>query len=272
MTAFSNESILTVCPQEVVLKIIEFALIADHHGKKWLQGVIDIDLTRNTRKQKPNVAVALLQTSRRVYHIARPILLRANTIRFCGSGSDILKVLKITSLRSCQMKSCNLVTLPVLDQVVFYLGTGQRKRDKSRGVKKIAESLKKATSHTHIKIKNLTLIWDLPCWTKYFQPCHFAEALFGLEVTESLTLTGCAFSSAQEEALQSIPKALKMRPRPRNFSNRLIQYVVDNSESTYDSDWSTYFFLRYEAEYGALAAEGARLKALRLAGNSCLSL
>ena len=269
--AFSNKSIFTFCPQELILKIVEIALTADHHGKEWLHGVININLTKKDSKtQKPNVAVALLRTSRMMYHLARPILLKVNTLRFCGSGSDISKVLRPTRLQSCLVEVCSLDTLPVLDHVVLYLGTSQRKRDKTRGVKMIAHNLKKATSRAKIRIRHLTLVWELPCWTLYFQPSHFAQGLTNLEVKESLTLTGPAFSSVQEEGLQCIPKELKMLPWPRNFQKHLIQYIADRNRSVDDSSWDMYFFLRYEAECRALAAHGAKLKAIRLAGVRCV--
>ncbi|KAL9103195.1 MAG: hypothetical protein Q9187_009036 [Circinaria calcarea] len=253
------KSILEIFPAEILLRIFEFALHADHHNPPdpMNDGVIYLDcVSADKTGQQPNVAVALLRTCHAVYHAALPFLYE-NSITFGRCGGDLLLVLNASEVQSCVDGGCmTTMSLPNLREVTLFIDDSNQDSCDWGSAQCYEYLLRRLTCQTKLVVESLALVCKPYSWTPSFGPAQFATGLENIEVTRSLVLYGHGLGP--EEYFSAIPKALNMQPKPEfidiSGSHQYVKYHVNKSKMT-DKEWDTCFQKEQELKAAKVVAE-----------------
>ncbi|MCJ1480169.1 hypothetical protein MMC06_000323 [Schaereria dolodes] len=263
-----QSSFFDILPDEVVNCICRYAMTAENGRIKldnYSQEYIFSMQVGYLPGEPKNIGLALLRTCHKAYHMARDFLYSENELIFGKLGLDLPVVLRPLGLDTCVAPICGTGYLrPSLDKLTLSLGHDHQQDIALENMDELAGRLEFCSKPWcawpgGLKVKTLTLIFLKYCWSKHHQPHHFARVLHNVRVQEALFIYNWNSELEIDNELRSIPKALKMSPRPASNVNGHIKYVLD-MEAT-EQDWiHEDIRARKEADIKWLKAQGMTLK------------
>ncbi|MCJ1353501.1 MAG: hypothetical protein MMC33_003487 [Icmadophila ericetorum] len=227
-------SVFQVLPTEIVASIFEYALVANYtdagmfnvfYGSK---PVLPVDCEpKPANVDHPHIAVSLLQVSREMYHLIRPMLFKVKKLEFSNNGEELLRVIKPSEFNCCSFESC--VTndgLPLIKDLVLRLDTVECKRNGRFGPKTFAGNLHALATRGRLRVFNLTIELVSPIWSSEFTTYDLAVALKGISVLSTLTVFGYGFSHELDFAF--IAMTMGMKPHPISYGLQRVEWALDS--------------------------------------------
>lgn len=218
-------SAFQVLPTEIVAQIFEHALVANYAeagmynefgGSK---PVLPVDCgVKPVNTDHPHIVVSLLQVSRQIYHIVRPMLYKVKKLEFSGLGTELQQVIKPSILKCCKE------SLPVVKDLILRLDIVEDDYDGAFGMRAFAANIQSLASWGHLTICNLTIELVGRIWMQNFAPHHLAVALKDVTVLSRLTIHGYGFTD--ELHLAIIPMAMRMQPCPTEAGFRHLTWLA----------------------------------------------
>ena len=239
-------------PAEIFHLICKYALTSDHDGVMFR----DIYST-NRDVQRPRLALALLRTSKEVYHGAYPHLRIANEIQFARGGEDMVDAMAHSSIIQCTIDGCaNALGPRCFSKVTLFIGDTFSKNDAVDNIRSMMANLSRIQArnggqHSFV-VEHLVIFFKNFTFSRTLTPELFAMRLASIDVERSLTLSGPGLGVYNDGSgnltlpvcgyLSTIPKMLNMGAEPRNRIGHL-EYERTNDAS--QKDWET----QHQVEY-----------------------